>query len=63
VLADKAIEPAAFPAGVLATPAVVDVVGALAVVERVEVERVQMVSLESARIAPLGEDVQPAAVG
>jgi hypothetical protein len=59
---DEAVERAVVPVGVLRTPAVVDVVRALAVVERVQMERVQVVAVKPARIAGLGEDAEPAAV-
>ena len=59
---DEAVELARVPVGVLRAPAVVDVVRALAVFERVEVERIEVIAVETARVAGLGEDAQPAAV-
>jgi hypothetical protein len=62
VLTDEAVHKAAVPVGVLRPPAVVDVVRALAVVERVEVERVQVAAGEAARVAGLREHGQSVAV-
>jgi hypothetical protein len=56
---DEPVELAAVPVAVLRTPAVVDVVGALAVRVGVEVERVQVVAVEAARIAGLREMLSP----
>jgi hypothetical protein len=62
VAAHEAVEPAAVPVSVLRPPAVADVVGALAVVEAVQPEWMEMAAAHATGVPGLGENRQPAAV-
>ena len=62
VAAHEAVHPATVPVPVLRSPAVVDVVRALAAPGAVEVERIEVVPVETGRVSRLREHREPAAV-